>query len=90
MISGHTRERSDERDRNPTPVGGSPIHDASLESFCDRRDRERLEEWLRPRHVIRWWGDPEERLRECPLRTLGGGHALIRADGIAVGYLLCP
>lgn len=70
-----------------TTRSAAPIHNVSLDTFDAQRDRERLHQWLRRRHVARWWGDPDVQLTACLARPPGGDHALIRADGIAIGYV---
>ena len=47
-----------------------------------------IERWLRREHVRRWWGDPDETLREIAARGDGARQAIIEADGAKVGLVL--
>ncbi len=59
-----------------------------LEPFDLVSHRELLLGWLHQPHVIKWWGDPVKNLEELDLPNRpADAHALIVADGVAVGYL---
>jgi aminoglycoside 6'-N-acetyltransferase len=55
--------------------------------FAPERDLDLLRSWLRQAHVSRWWGDPEEALKDASARPHGGGDALIAVGGVPVGYV---
>jgi aminoglycoside 6'-N-acetyltransferase len=58
-----------------------------LKPFDPERDVELVAAWLRAPHVARWWGNPDQQLREVLERPDRGGDALILADAVPVGYV---
>ena len=63
-----------------------PIREVRLETFDPELHSQRLRDWLRRPHVVRWWGDPQLAL-ENSLRRSPETRAVIVADGAPVGYL---
>lgn len=62
------------------------MQDVILQPFEPGRDSEMLARWFTQPHVAKWWGDPGlamQHARQCA----PGSHALVVADGKAVGYL---
>jgi len=59
-------------------------HRVALRDFDSLHDADRLAEWLDRPHVKRWWfmQKAEDLIAHEP-----GSHAIIEADGTAVGYL---
>jgi aminoglycoside 6'-N-acetyltransferase len=58
-----------------------------LSAYVAERHADLLGSWLRQPHVAKWWGDPDEALREVSKPPAAGGEALITVDGSPVGYL---
>jgi aminoglycoside 6'-N-acetyltransferase len=59
----------------------------SLEAFRPDRHGQMLAAWVQAPHVARWWGEPATQLEAALRRPVGGGDALIVADGTPVGYI---
>ena len=49
-------------------------------------DRLRVCAWLSAPHVVRWWGDAADRMRQFD-STPDGEHAVIVKDGEPIGYM---
>jgi len=64
-----------------------PVDDIRLADFDPDEHLSLLDRWLREPHVRRWWGDPVRNLAEVHQRPSDGGHALITADGLPIGYV---
>ena len=64
-----------------------PVADIRLADFDPDEHLPLLDRWLHEPHVRRWWGDPVRNLAEVQQRPPDGGHALITADGLPVGYI---
>jgi len=62
-------------------------HRVELITYCPESDSGLVASWLRQPHVSRWWGDPEKAALELSSPPVGGGEALIAADGVPVGYV---
>jgi hypothetical protein len=63
----------------------SKVETVRLEPFNRDRDAGLLAGWLKRPHVVRWWGDPDTQIKAVLEPPVGGGDALIVADGVAVG-----
>ena len=63
------------------------VDEVRLAPFVPERDVDLVAGWLRVPGVSRWWGEPEQALREVLQRPNGGGDALIYADEVPVGYI---
>ena len=63
------------------------VERVSLEAFSPERHGETLAAWAQAPHVARWWGEPATQLEAALRRPVGGGDALIVADGAPVGYV---
>lgn len=63
------------------------VEKVQLEPFNRDQDSGLLAAWLKRPHVARWWGDPETQIKAVLALPVGGGDALILADGVAVGYI---
>ena len=64
-----------------------PVDNIRLVDFDPGEHLPLLDRWLREPHVRRWWGDPVRNLAEVHQRPSDGGHALITADGLPIGYV---
>ena len=65
----------------------SQVEKVRLEPFNRDRDAGLLAGWLKRTHVARWWGDPDTQIKAVLELPVGGGDALIVADGVAVGNI---
>lgn len=62
------------------------MSEITLRPFDPELDSERLRDWLCRPHVARWWGNPDQELRQALQRSVDS-HAVIVADGTPVGYV---
>jgi aminoglycoside 6'-N-acetyltransferase len=58
----------------------------SLRPFDAAHDLALLSTWLAEPHVHRYWGDPQRNLLDARRRGADSSHAIVTADGAAVGY----